>query len=114
VRYLIAYDIAEPRRLQRVARLLERHALRCQKSVFLFNGEPDAVEALLEEVAQRMKLAKDVTQAWRLAGGQPPVGLIRGTPLQIYPAGVVLGPGQHLLVTHASLRGPGPDSGNRS
>ena len=37
--YLVAYDIADPRRLRRVARLMERRATRCQKSVFLFRGD---------------------------------------------------------------------------
>ncbi|MCR4414896.1 MAG: CRISPR-associated endonuclease Cas2 [Thermoguttaceae bacterium] len=29
--FVIAYDIADPRRLRRVARFWERHAIRCQK-----------------------------------------------------------------------------------
>lgn len=37
-RFLVAYDIASPRRLRRVARCLERQAIRTQKSVFLFQG----------------------------------------------------------------------------
>ncbi|MBR4611168.1 MAG: CRISPR-associated endonuclease Cas2 [Kiritimatiellae bacterium] len=32
--YLISYDIADPRRLQRVAKLLKRYGVRLQKSVF--------------------------------------------------------------------------------
>lgn len=32
--YLVAYDICDPRRLRRVAKLMERFGLRIQKSVF--------------------------------------------------------------------------------
>src|SRR5881409_825683 len=81
VHHLIAYDIADPRRLQRVARRLERSAVRCQKSVFLFPAGPADVETLLDELATLLRLDEDVVQAWRLAQGQPALGLVRGTPL---------------------------------
>ncbi len=32
--YLVSYDITEPRRLKRVAKLLNRYGLRVQKSVY--------------------------------------------------------------------------------
>src|SRR5438105_1790499 len=99
--YLIAYDIADPRRLQRLARYLERLAVRCQKYVFLFQGEEAALVALLDQAAQRIDATTVVLQAWRLSAGQPPLGHVRGSPLPIYPAGVVLGPDQEHLV-----RGP--------
>ena len=99
--YLIAYDIADPRRLQRVARFLERRAVRCQKSVFLFQGSETALVGLLDEAARRIDPDADVLQAWRLASGQGPLGLVRGTALPIYPAGVVVAAGQEHIV-----RGP--------
>ena len=87
--YLVAYDIADPRRLQRVARFLERRALRLQKSVFLFDGDRDAVSALLDQAAELIRPAEDVVQAWELA---------RGTPSPVAPAGVVLGGRRPLFV----------------
>lgn len=48
--FLVAYDIADPKRLRRVARFLERHALRCQKSVFRFHGDESGVRRLLEGI----------------------------------------------------------------
>jgi CRISPR-associated protein Cas2 len=102
MRYLIAYDIADPRRLQRVAHFMERRALRCQKSVFLFQGDDVAVAALLDQVSPLLDAACDVVQAWQLAGGQPPLGLVRGSPLSVYPAGVVLGREQTLFVDRRS------------
>jgi CRISPR-associated protein Cas2 len=102
MRYLIAYDIADPRRLERVAHFMERRALRCQKSVFLFQGDDVAVACLLDQVSPLLDAACDVVQAWQLAGGQPPLGLVRGSPLSVYPAGVVLGREQTLFVERRS------------
>ena len=96
--YMIAYDIAEPRRLQRVARFLERRALRCQKSVFLFHGDDRAVTALLDELATNLNLEQDCVQAWRIARDQPPRGWIRGIAASICPAGVVLHAAKPLFV----------------
>src|SRR5438105_46367 len=99
MRFLIAYDIADPRRLQRVARFLERRALRCQKSVFLLDA-PDviAVTGLLEEMVPLLHLSQDCVQAWKLSKDQPRGGLIRGTAATLYPSGAVLHAGQALFV----------------
>jgi len=98
MRHLIAYDIADPARLRRVARFLERHALRCQKSVFLFDGETAAVERVLDGAAELLDAAEDVIQAWRLVLDQPDLGLVRGTPLSIRPAVVLLARERTLFV----------------
>src|SRR5207302_53333 len=58
--YLVAYDVADPRRLRRVARVLERAALRVQKSVFLFRGEEAPLVALLAQVYQEACNARPV------------------------------------------------------
>jgi CRISPR-associated protein Cas2 len=94
--YLIAYDVADPRRLRRVARLLERRAVRCQKSVFLFRGDAAAVAALLDQAAKLLAVRDDVLQAWPLAAGA--TALSRGQPLPVTPAGVVLAPRRALFV----------------
>lgn len=99
--YLIAYDIAAPKRLAGVARRLERGAVRCQKSVFLFRGDRPALEALLAEVAPLLRLTEDVIQAWKLAGDERPLGLCHGTPIEASPGGVVLAPSQSLFVNLA-------------
>src|SRR5437763_1719941 len=77
--YLIAYDIANPCRLRRVARLLERRGVRLQKSVFLFQGDGPALDALLDEIAALLKLKEDVVQAWQISKQQPAAGTCRGT-----------------------------------
>ena len=94
MRYVIAYDIADPSRLRRVARRLERHALRHQKSVFLFDGDATAVEMLLDEVAALMDLRQDIIQAWKLGQDSSGAALARGEPANVMPPAVVLGDGQ--------------------
>ncbi len=44
--YLIAYDIRDPKRLQKVHRHLKRRAVALQKSVFLIHGHRQDVAAL--------------------------------------------------------------------
>ena len=68
--YIMAYDIADPGRLRRVARLLERHALRCQKSVFLFQADRPAVEALLDQAPEPRWKRRRHRRRRRGCGGQ--------------------------------------------
>jgi CRISPR-associated protein Cas2 len=101
--FLVAYDIAHPRRLQRVARFLERRALRCQKSVFLFQTpDPAAVERLLDELTPLLNLQEDCVQAWKLSKDQPAKGLSRGVAAALFPASAVLASGQLLFVEKRS------------
>jgi CRISPR-associated endonuclease Cas2 len=98
MQYVVAYDIADSSRLQRVARRLEKVAIRCQKSVFLFPGGPAEVAALLDDLAALIRSDEDVVQAWRLASGQPLQGHARGTPLPALPRAIVLTPAQTLSI----------------
>jgi CRISPR-associated protein Cas2 len=98
MKYLIAYDIAEPRRLRRVARYLEQHALRCQKSVFLANVTRREVVQIMDGVAQLISPTEDVVQAWKLSFDQPPGGLVRGIAASLYPSCVVHAEGRSLFV----------------
>lgn len=97
--FLIAYDIADPRRLRRVARRLERHALRCQKSVFVYRGDERGLQTVLDEAGSQMDLREDCLQAWRLAAGETPHGLLRGAGRRMAPAALVLADGRQLFVT---------------
>ena len=96
--HLIAYDIADPDRLRRVARFLERHALRCQKSVFLHRGGHAAVIRLLDELGPLLRPDEDCVQAWKLAADEPMTGLTRGRAIVPDPACVVAGPSPIRLV----------------
>lgn len=96
--YLIAYDICQPRRLRRVARYLEKCAIRCQKSVFVFDGSAERLREILDGVAELIEPAEDLVQAWKLAPRESPRGLRRGTaPVLFADAAVLDGGRAHLI-----------------
>jgi len=96
--YVIAYDICNPKRLRKVARHLERVALRTQKSVFVFRGDAVRLAGLLDEVAGLMDLREDIVQAWKLAGDERVDGMARGIPLNLVPPAVILADQQRFLL----------------
>ncbi|MGF1580763.1 MAG: CRISPR-associated endonuclease Cas2 [Gemmataceae bacterium] len=96
--YIVAYDIADPSRLRRVARTLEKHALRLQKSVFLFEGNANQIQALLEQTQTLLNLQMDVLQAWPLAETKQPLGFTCGSPANVQPSAIVLGHGEATTV----------------
>jgi CRISPR-associated protein Cas2 len=65
-RYLVCYDIADPKRLRRVAALLEGFGQRIQKSVFECELEPHQLRALQAEVLRRIRTDEDAVQYLRL------------------------------------------------
>lgn len=87
--FVVAYDIADPRRLRRVARIMERHALRTQRSVFLFQGTEQELERLLNAASRVMCLREDLVQAWQLRGDERWMGRYRGTPLWLCPQSAI-------------------------
>ncbi|MBI3467752.1 MAG: CRISPR-associated endonuclease Cas2 [Planctomycetes bacterium] len=87
--YLVAYDIADPGRLRRVARFLERRSVRCQKSVYLFEGTAQQLASLLDQAATFLDPHEDCLQAWRLDRGQPREGRTVGVAAVTCPAAVV-------------------------
>ena len=64
--YLIAYDIAHPRRLRRVAACLEQRALRVQKSVFTFDGTAADLADVFSTLIPLIDVHEDTVQAWSL------------------------------------------------
>lgn len=96
--FVVAYDIANPQRLRRVARVMERLATRCQKSVFIFRGNLAELQTLLDKVAPLLKLEDDIVQAWKISSNSGIEALSRGTPANIYPKSVVLDPHKHRFI----------------
>jgi CRISPR-associated protein Cas2 len=88
--YLIAYDICCPRRLRRVARFLEKHAIRCQKSVFVFRGAVEKLNEIMDETAKLIDEDEDLVQAWKLANQESPRGLRRGTAPVLFPEAAIM------------------------
>lgn len=100
--FLVAYDIANDKRLRRIARLMEEHGIRVQKSVFLFEGSDADLEELFTSAAERMDLEDDLIQAWRIASGQPKEGRSLGKPIPIFPDSIVFnGDEASILPTHS-------------
>jgi CRISPR-associated protein Cas2 len=78
--YLLAYDIACPRRLQKVQRLLKGEGLAAQLSVFFVFGSQAEVSGLLDRVAELIHVREDDVRCWPVDHpgavwfhGEPPV-----------------------------------------
>ena len=62
--YIVSYDIANYKRLAKLARNLEKHAMRIQKSVFLLSsvskkellGIIDMINAIIDEEADDVRI----------------------------------------------------------
>lgn len=77
--WLVAYDVANPRRLARVAKATERRAIRMQYSVFLGVWDTAGAEEALGAIAKEIHAKKDDLRAYRLPdrceaeiSGRPP------------------------------------------
>ncbi len=62
--YLLAYDVADPKRLQRVHYYLRKHALAAQRSVFFLHATPVKLCEVLEAVTKRMRRDQDDLRAY--------------------------------------------------
>ena len=62
--YLVAYDIADPRRLAKIHRLLKKEGLAVQKSVFFAQGTESRINRLLDSIASMMTLREDDLRAY--------------------------------------------------
>lgn len=65
--YVLAYDIADPRRLQRMHRAVRREGIALQRSVFLVQGTEAALEALLDRLEDLMDVTRDDLRAYPVA-----------------------------------------------
>lgn len=81
--YLIAYDIAHPRRLQRLHRALRAEALAMQESVFLVQGTQAEVDGLLDRLETLIDPHADDLRAYPI--GAPATLWISG-PVVIHGA----------------------------
>jgi len=67
--WLVAYDIASPRRLRRVHACLKRHGIPVQYSVFLVYTDRRGIDALMAELAELIHPRRDDVRAYRLPPG---------------------------------------------
>lgn len=84
--YLIAYDIADPKRLVRVHRVLKKRGLPVQYSVFTVMMKRKAVLGLLETLDGLIHPARDDIRCYRL----PVNGEIKALGRQFFPEDVML------------------------
>ncbi|HXH04220.1 MAG TPA: CRISPR-associated endonuclease Cas2 [Candidatus Competibacteraceae bacterium] len=84
--YLICYDIADPQRLARVARYLERRACRVQYSVFAAQTRPERLARWLEELKVLIEPRVDDIRAYPLPAAAD-VALLGG---QLFPDDILL------------------------
>lgn len=68
--WLIAYDIRHPRRLGRVHSLIRRHASPLQYSLFLYQGQRQRLDELIEQIEHIINPREDDVWLCRLRGRQ--------------------------------------------
>ena len=64
--FLTVYDIADPKRLGRVATAMKRYGVRVQKSVFECSLSESGVQAMRRSVEQEMELTEDSVRIYPL------------------------------------------------
>ncbi len=84
--YLIAYDIADPRRLSRVHRTLKKQGLPIQYSVFTVVIKRKALLRILESINRLIDPAEDDVRSYRL----PEKPDIKTLGRQFFPEDVML------------------------
>jgi len=65
-RWLVAYDIADPRRLQKVGRHMRKEGVALQYSVYLVRGNKAKIDLLLNELSALIDLRADDIRAYPL------------------------------------------------
>jgi CRISPR-associated protein Cas2 len=65
--FVISYDISDPKRLRKIAKKLERKAMRIQYSVYLlFDATQEEVTLLLEELTGIFNEERDDIRVYRI------------------------------------------------
>ncbi|BFU59577.1 MULTISPECIES: CRISPR-associated endonuclease Cas2 [Rodentibacter] len=92
--YLIGYDIANPKRLAKVYKVMLHYATPIQYSVFLFEGSEKMLESCVEEILNLINKKEDDFRLyqlppngkqWRLGKSFLPEGIfLTGMPMGIY------------------------------
>ncbi|GGG15705.1 hypothetical protein GCM10010964_00010 [Caldovatus sediminis] len=95
--WLIGYDIASPRRLRRVARLLEKHAYRLQYSLFVGCWTTAELDALWAGLEALIHPRRDDVRAWPVAENAELELWGMGWPEDVVVGGVGSVPLQRLL-----------------
>lgn len=84
--YLVCYDITDPKRLNRVARYLQKYACRVQYSVFATQIRTLRLDEVLEGLDHIIEPKLDDIRAYPL----PPAGDVAILGTQLFPEDVLL------------------------
>jgi CRISPR-associated protein Cas2 len=95
--WLVGYDIASPKRLRRVARLLEKHAYRLQYSLFVGCWTTAEFDALWAGLKALIHPRRDDVRAWPVAENAEPELWGMGWPEDVVVGDVGSVPLQRLL-----------------
>lgn len=109
--WLIGYDIASPRRLRRVARLLEKHAYRLQYSLFVGCWTTAELDALWEKLEALIHPRCDDVRAWPVAENAEVELWGAGWPAEILITGVGSTPLERLLRSGVAVEDAGANEG---
>lgn len=103
--YLISYDIADPQRLARVARQLQKHACRVQYSVFAGQFTANRLVHLLDQLTDLIEPDEDDIRCYPL----PTEGDVALLGRQLFPDDVLLiRNGRNMLRLGDRTREPNP------
>ncbi len=67
--YLICYDITDPRRLKRTAKILESYGIRVQYSFFELSISSEKLEILISAIKQEIDLEQDKLYLYPICDG---------------------------------------------
>lgn len=88
-RYLVTYDIADPRRLSRLFKLLKKHGLPVQYSVFLVETTAVKLGHLIVKISKIIDDKKDDVRAYRIPDNGWQVSIGAGIlPNDVLPGGL--------------------------
>lgn len=76
--YLVVYDIADVRRLRRIAGAMEHYGIRVQKSVFECELDTSLLSAMQQEVSRQLDPLHDSVRIYPLQSGSRSKQMIIG------------------------------------
>ncbi len=78
--FVIAYDISDPKKLQKIAKIIEKRALRIQYSIYVyFDATQKDITSLLKEVTKIYDEKKDDIRVYKIKN----VGLHFGAAIDL-------------------------------
>jgi len=104
--WLICYDIADPRRLGRVHRFIQKHTIPVQYSVYLLQATPRKLKNILDELDTLIDPKRDDIRAYPIPTN-PEITLIGEPSL---PDGIQLAEKDHLGPLLKALGAPAPEN----